>query len=852
MNAVCAFLALILGAAPLAAQNGDVAGEEQPPVSPSLSIPPSPPLSWEEQHATFALPPGFAIELVAAEPLVQDPVAMTFGIDGRLWVVEMSGYMHDLAATGEALPTGSIAVLRDTDGDGRMDERTIFADGLVLPRAIALTRDGALVISPPELLFLQDNDDDGVADERTVIDRGLAGISSPEHAINGLLPTLDNAFACANVPWRYVWRDKRFQREATAGGGQWGITQDDRGRLYFNDNSDPLRGDRIAARYAVRNPNSGTARGTNERIAADLSVRPSRVTPGVNRGYRAGTLVDGKLAKATATCAPWIYRGGTFPAPYGGGAFVCEPSANLVLAYELTELEGMVSARPLRHGESGLDFLTSTDERFRPTFLCDGPDGALYVADMYRGLIQHRLFVTTFLAKQVQARGLEQPIGRGRIWRVRATGAPKVAAPDFSETSWADLARALESDNGWIRDRVQQVFVEEGAEESKAHGALRELVANTTKPLARLHGAWALAGMRGVVPELWKTLLADPDERVREGALRTSEPFVGSDSAMLTQWLQMARKDTALIRAQVIFSLGEVHTDRAERALLELLLEDASDAGDRGRVLSSLARREVFFLEQLLNADAFESERPGRVELLRLVAASIAREGNHGSMARVLEWIVEGRRITWQRDALIAGLLQGRSTPSPGRPAALRFIEEPRAMRNLSRLAQQLDPESGKPLRELQDSISWPGHALDGEIPVRPLDAAELKRFEHGRAFFANLCASCHQSSGQGLEGMGPPLRGSEWVQGDPTTLGRILLNGLSGPIEVRGNTWDLEMPAVVGTDEDLAGALTYVRREWGHGADPVTPEEIKAIRAQLRGRTRMFTAGELKALAKQ
>ncbi len=850
MNAFFGCVAIGLFSLPLCAQQGDVAGEAQPPLPAGLVIPPATPLSWEEELRTFEVPPGFAIELVAAEPLIHDPVAMTFGIDGRLWVVEMRGYMNDLAGTGEADPVGTIAVLKDTDGDGRMDERVEFADKLVLPRAIVLTRDGALVISPPELLFLKDTDDDGIADERTVVDRGLGGIASPEHAINGLLPTIDNAFACANVPWRYVWRDKRFQREASAGGGQWGITQDDRGRLYFNDNSDPLRGDRIAARYGARNPNSTLLGGVNERIAADLGVKPRRVTPGVNRGYRANFLLDGKLAQATGTCAPLIFRGGTFPRPYDKGAFVCEPTANLVLAYALAEQEGKVSATAIRHGDGAIDFLTSSDERFRPVNLCDGPDGALYVADMYRGLIQHRLFVTSFLRKQVEARGLEKPIGFGRIWRVRNTNTPKVAAPDLAEATWVDLAHALEQDNGWIRDRVQQIFVEEGAEESKAHAALRDLLANSKLPLARMHAIWALAGMRGVKPELSQALLADPDERVREAAVRTSELFVGSDAKMLAQWLTLARGDTALVRTQVLFSLGEVHTDGAERALLDLMIENCADKSEQTQVLSSLAKREVFFLERLLDSTSFEQQRDGRADFVRLITATIAREGNHGSIARVLEFIVEGRRITWQREALVSGVLEGRSAPSAGHPAAIHLVEEPRAFRELARLADQVSPSSGAPLLQLVSSLSWPGHPLAGEVPVRPLDEKEMIAFERGRAYFAAVCAGCHQSSGQGQVGMAPPLRGSEWVLGDPATIARFLLAGLSGPITVRGQEWNLEMPAAAASDEDIAGALTYIRREWGHSADPVTTAQVRAIREQLKGRKQPFSASEAKALA--
>jgi mono/diheme cytochrome c family protein/glucose/arabinose dehydrogenase len=854
--AVCAALLgpWLSAAASAAPQAGDDPKEHQPPLPPEFALPPAPVLSPEEALQTFVLPRGFSIELVAAEPLVRDPVAFSFAPDGRLWIAEMCGYMNDLAGSGEGEPSGAIVVLADEDGDGRMDARTVFADGLVLPRALALTRGGVLVIAPPELLFLEDTDDDGIADRRTVLERGHAGLASPEHAINGLLPTLDNAFACANVPWRYVYKENKFQREATSGGGQWGISQDDRGRLFYDYNSDPLRYDALPSRYLARNPDAGAPRGTNLQVVQDLSVRPSRTTPGVNRGYRPGFLVEGKLKEATAVCSPWIFRGGTFESPYAGAAFVCEPAANLVLAYALDDDAGALAGHALRHGGADgeeLDFLTSTDERFRPVALCDGPDGALYIADMYRGLIQHRLFVTTFLKQQVEARGLEQPIAHGRIWRVRRTAAPRPEPLALGDAAWADLAAALSSDNGWVRDRVQQIFVEEGAEELKAKTALRNLLAGDAPPLARVHALWALAGMRALQPELVLAALSHADPRVREAALRAGEPFA-SDARILARWLELARDPKSGLRTQVLLSLGELHTPRAEQALADLLLENAPSPIERFAALTSLARREVPFLSDLLERRDFDADRPGRAPLVRELAACVARSSSDVGMGLVLDQIVDARRLTWQREALIAGLLDGRSPASPGRPAGLRFVEEPRALRTLTRLVEQIGRDNAPSLTQLLDSISWPGHPLEGETPIRPLDAGERESFERGRTLFANVCSGCHQPTGLGMAGMAPPLRGSEWVHGRPEILARILVGGLTGPIRVKGDLWELDMPAVVATDEEIAGVLTYIRREWGHGADPVPLSVVTAARAACKSRTAPFTAAELEALAKQ
>jgi hypothetical protein len=266
-------LALALALAP---QNGDVKGEEQPPLREEWRVPAPKPLSPEEELSSFRLAPGLKVELVAAEPLVVAPVCATFDELGQLWVCEMRTYMRDADATGEAEPGNAVVVLRDNDGDGRMDERRVFLDGLVLPRAVAPTRGGALVLTPPNLLFARDTDGDGVADVVKVVDSGLQGIVSPEHAINGLWYATDGWFWCANAPWRYRWRGELLERGRTAGGGQWGISEDRFGRIYFNDNSNALRTDAYPSHFAVRNPALGVAHGMGVSMRAERS--PTRRT----------------------------------------------------------------------------------------------------------------------------------------------------------------------------------------------------------------------------------------------------------------------------------------------------------------------------------------------------------------------------------------------------------------------------------------------------------------------------------------------------------------------------------------------------------------------------------------------
>ncbi|MCZ6597230.1 MAG: dehydrogenase, partial [Planctomycetota bacterium] len=599
-----------------------------------LAIPPALALSPADEARTFHLPPGFRIELVAAEPLVHDPVAMAWDDRERLWVCEMRGFMPNVDGEGETEPVGSIVVLTDTDGDGRMDERAVFLDGLVLPRALLPIHDGLLYIEPPDLVFARDEDGDGTADTREVVDTGLGGIASPEHAVNGLMLGLDNWIHCANHSLSYRLVDGEWRRRRTAGGGQWGITKDDLGRIFFDTNPDPLRGDPYPSHYAVRNPNHGTAAGVNVRYAKDLRVWPVRMTPGVNRGYREGLLnEDFELTKFTAACGPLIHRGDALPPELRGDAFVCEPAGNLVKRFVLSEKsDGSFVATNAREGP---DFLASTDERFRPVNLYDGPDGALYVVDMYRGVIQHKIFVTSFLREQIVARGLEEPIGLGRIWRIVHEEHAGARGPDLEEASWSELMACLSHPNGWWRDTAQRAIVAEGADSRDARELLQREALYGESPLGRMHALWALEGIERLDPGLLMGALHDDDPGVLLAAVRVSEPFLHVEPRLVERLSALAHAGDPRVRRQVILSLGENPTEATDGALLALLDEGTADAEERSWFLSGLHRRELAFLDRLV-PERWADDCPGRSGFVQALARAVAREGRSDAIGALL------------------------------------------------------------------------------------------------------------------------------------------------------------------------------------------------------------------------
>jgi mono/diheme cytochrome c family protein/glucose/arabinose dehydrogenase len=837
-------LALLL-VPPAVGQNGDQQGEDQPPLPAELAIPPAPVLTPEEQLATFALPPGFRIELVAAEPLVVDPVALAFDQDGRLWVCEMRGYMPDADGQGEHAEVGVIAVLEDTDGDGRMDARTEFMRELILPRAVQPTRGGALVIAPPNLVFARDTDDDGAADAFGVHDTGLKGLPIPEHAINGLMPTLDNWFRVANESWRYRWEGTRLVKGPTRGGGQWGITKDDMGRVFFNTNPDPLRGDLYPSHYSIRNPHLGAVGGTNVGFVRDKSTWPARINPGVNRGYRQETLRDDfTLASFTAACGPLIYRGGALGADYQGNAFVCEPTGNMLKRYVFRE-KGGIELEAVNAWE-GREFLTSTDERFRPVNLCDGPDGGLYVADLARGLVQHRIYLTTFLRKQVDERGLAGPMGLGRIWRVVRADAPRTPVARISEWSWSELVAGLGSANGWVRDTCQRAIVEDWGTEDDAFvaGLLRDVARDAERPpLARVHALWTLAGVGEVDAALVLDAARDGDARVRLTAARVGEELLATGHPLVTEAvLGIGLGSDPRARHQALLSLGEARSDAADAGLAALLTRDAANAHDRAAFLSGAAKREHAFLEVFV--PAWADELAGRADVLQGLARCVVREGVGERIERLLE--LAGAARPWQQRALLDGVLAARGKDPRGDVAPIRVGAEPAAHAGLVASAHASSAELAQ---RVAGAIVWPGKPGYEEVAIRPLTTDERARFERGREFYTNICAACHQPSGWGEPGKAPPLRGQKWTLGSERRFARILLQGLGGDIEVEGEVWNQEMPAVAAGPEDIAAVMTYVRREWGHGADPVTPALVREVIAATVDRRRPWTAAELDAL---
>jgi len=831
------------------AQEGDEPDEEQPPLSPDFKIPRAPPLSPEEALKTFRLQPGFRIELVAAESLVETPVAMQFDPNGRIWVVEMRGYMRNIQGVGENEPWGRIVVLDDTNADGKMDRSTVFLDHLVMPRALCLVRDGLLVAEPPKLWFCRDTDGDDRADEKIEVandyatqnDPELGKNSNPEHASNGLMLALDNWIHSLEHGYRYRNDRGRWLREPTlASRGQWGMSQDDFGRLVFNSNSDHLRGDLVPYEYLRRNTNYHAA-GANVQLAKDQSVWPIRVTPGVNRGYQKDILRDGKLASFTAACGPVIYRGDNFPAGFRGNAFVAEPAANLIRRSILVEQDAIVTAtNAYEHAE----FLASTDERFRPVNLCNGPDGALYIVDMYRGIIQHRMYVTTFLRRQIEERGLDKPLDQGRIYRVVHEGAKPAARPRLAKASTSELVRTLSHPNGWWRDTAQRLLVERADESSVPR--LRTLARSDHEPLGRLHGLWTLQGLKKLDESTVRAALQDEHPKIRGAAIRLYEPFARAQSEAAARLRALLKDPNADVQLQLALSLGELRDDAS---LAALVTANSVHLYIREAVLSSIGGRELEFLERLLDEKSWSEQTEAREVFLQALAKCIFAARKSERINRLLRLAAQQQgSILWRQFALLDGVLDTFPPPPKDKPNQqpnpARLDTEPQALSALQKSEVTETRARGEKLASL---LTWPGKPEQETTVIQPLTAEQQKRFEAGKELYIVTCGACHQADGNGQDGLAPPLLNSDWTTGSEQRLIRISLHGLRGPITVNNRTYELEMPSMaVLDDEQLASILTYIRREWGHAASAIEPSTIATVRKATEKRDEAWTESEL------
>ena len=555
----------------------------------------SPVLSARESIQKMQIEKGFRVHIVATEPLLNTPVALSFDDKGRIWVVEMENYMPDSIGTGEDQPTGKIIILSDQNADGKMDERKIFLDSLVLPRAICFIENGILVAESPNLWFYEIKNDKPL--NKTLVDAAYAEGGNVEHQPNGLFRALDNWIYNAKSSKRYRKQGNKWLIERTHFRGQWGISQDDQGRLFYNNNSENLQGDYFSPGFGATNSNQSRLAGFSESIIKNNKVYPIRPNTGVNRAYMKGIIDENlKLVNFTAACGPVIFNSTLFGPDYYGNAFVAEPSANLIKRNILSNDGNLVTGK---QAYVGREFLASTDERFRPVNLYTGPDGALYIVDMYRGIIQHKTYLTPYLKSEIKARNLTQPLNYGRIYKVMPKG--KKARGVKIPQDPSKLIALLSHSNGWVRNKAQQILVD-GKDKSQEL-PLRQVLKSDSQPLARVHALWTMEGLGVLKKEDVLPLLKSTDWTLRMQALSVLPSVLnrGNYKELLQVLITILGENDTLAAPYLAFLSPYIQAfdpDAANKLLLDLSKKYSSNVFISDAVISNLQNKEAGFYKE--------------------------------------------------------------------------------------------------------------------------------------------------------------------------------------------------------------------------------------------------------------
>jgi putative membrane-bound dehydrogenase-like protein len=634
------------------------------PASPAGSLKNPGPLSPRQEQATFHLPTGFRAELAACEPQVVDPVSFAFDEDGRLFVVEMPGYPNGGVGTGK-VTSGKIKLLEDRDGDGFYEHSTTFAAGLRLPTSAMPWKGGLLVANAPDLLFLEDTDGDGKADRKKVLYTGF-DLSNSEQLLNSLQWGLDNwVHGCAGgaggtirsvekpgqPPVALRGRGIRFHPEVpgslepTSGGGQYGLAATEYGQWLTATNSQHLRHIVLPDHYLRRNPLLAVSAVTLDIPDHGAACKVHRLSPfeawRVERTRRrkggpdaprfpSTELVPGGYI--TSGCSPVVYLASLFPPAYRGSTFVCDPANNLVHRDILQERGATFTAK---RGEADREFLASTDNWFRPVWLAVGPDGALYVADFYREVIETPLSLPEDIKQKINV----ETRGRGRIWRIIPEGKIVRRRPALRKASTTDLARHLADDNVWWRLTCQRLLVER--QDRTAVPALRKLARDAGFAPGRAHALWTLHGLGSLAQDDLVHALSDPVAGVREQALRLAEERIKTSEQLRRAAAALAGDPSPRVRFQLAFTAGAADSPETAAALARLAARADNDSWTQTAILSSA----YALAPSLLEAVAGEKERQNnaaQVDFVKRLAALVGGRPD-ADVARALNLLGRGR-----------------------------------------------------------------------------------------------------------------------------------------------------------------------------------------------------------------
>lgn len=580
-----------------------------------VSNPSRVPLSPEESLKTFRIPKGYHLEVVASEPMIKEPVAIAWDGNARMYVAQMDTYMQDLDGTGELQPSSHIMLLEDTNGDGKMDKSSVFIDKLLLPRTILCVGKELLVNETNSYTInaYKDTNGDGVADQkRTVFQSNAVDTRNLEHQRSGLDWNLDNWIYVTVDPVRFRYKNGMMQADSMVSGsnGQWGLAHDNYGRLFFSRGG----AENAGAGFQI-NPAYGQLEFNDAYDDSTFgAVWPILKTPDVEGGALR-LRPDSTMNHFSAACGQTIFRGDRLPKSMLGDYLINEPVGRLIRRAKVHDKDGKVT---LTNAYNQEEFIASSDMNFRPTNLYTGPDGCLYIVDMYRGVIQESNWTKegSYMRPQIKRLELDKNKGYGRIYRLVYDGIKPGPKPHMLDEATSQLVTYLDHPNGWWRDNAQKEIVLRG--DASAIPALKQIASGEKGPLkkaptalGRIHALWTLNGLGATDKAILLKAMDDEDAQVRKAAVWISEPFLkNGDEDLLTKLQKLQGDDSYDVRTQLLLSLNYAKGEKA-KSIVKDMLEKNPKNEMFAAIQGSLERTEATksFGAQLGSLDAADRKR---------------------------------------------------------------------------------------------------------------------------------------------------------------------------------------------------------------------------------------------------
>ena len=599
------------------------------------------PLSPSASQKAFRVADGFEVQLVAAEPLIVDPLSIAFDARGRLFVSEFHGYNMEghleaveLNKTGKLDKTirrvhasdetmkrvakamySTIKMLEDTNGDGRMDKMTLWADHLPLCYGIVAAKNGVIAICAPDIIHFADKNNDGKMDSKQILFTGFSQgeiwsrVNHPRRGIDNWIYVATGMYNSGKVTGKnmqgtvtlgqtsFRFKENGSALEVTSGATSgFGLTMNYWGdRLLVSNQRHAYQVAPLPNRYLARNPHVITP---NPMINICSYGHPCKVFPiskphpwRLERSKQPEWMkfygaAETNIGQMTSACSPLIYQGDQFPSQYLGNHFSCEPSQNLVHRC-LLKRDGLSYSAVRVDKDEKTEFLASTDQWFRPINLIEAPDGSMYVADMYREIIEDHSAIPRYLQQQY---GLIEGEKHGRIWRVVSTKKKHRNSVDLTKLLTEQLVQLLGSNNRWHRLTAQQILLTR--KDPAALKPLRKLLRETKNGVTQLHLLYTLKGLGGLTVQHVMSALNNQHFAIRMHGLQLAERWIDDShhKDLFDKICTLCDDPEPRVRLQLAFTLGESHDKRVASQLLKLAKRDGDELYVQTAILSSASK----------------------------------------------------------------------------------------------------------------------------------------------------------------------------------------------------------------------------------------------------------------------